>query len=166
MPEKIYASADVYERKLRRVMERFGVTDYQFDWGRWEAWIQFKYKGNFYRFEHSIQKAQKYGQKIQYGSDCFAQLVLTLENLARMVERGIYDLQVWVSGMKMLPETTEIPECFVRLGFTEIPKGPDDVNRRYRQLVKVAHPDVGGSEKEIISLKEARDQALKYFVVN
>lgn len=144
-------------------MERLGVQEYHYDYGRWEAWIQFLYKGNLYRFEHSVNKAQEHGQKLHYGSDCFAQLVLTLEDLARMVERGIYDLQVWVSGMKMLPEATKIPECFVRLGFTEIPSCPDDVNRRYRQLAKVAHPDAGGNEKEMIALQEARDQALEYF---
>ena len=33
----------------------------------------------------------------------FAQLVKTLEDIARMVERGIYDLSTWIEGMKTLP---------------------------------------------------------------
>lgn len=163
MSKKMYASADEYERKLRRVMDRLGVTDYQFNWSRSDAWVQFRYKGNLYKFEHNVGKARDSGQKLHYGSDCFAQLVLSLEDLARMVERGIYDLQVWVSGMKMLPEAVQIPGCFIRLNFTEMPAGIDEVKKRYRKQVKLVHPDVGGTEKEMIALQRAYQQALDYF---
>lgn len=161
--KKQYGTADNYERKLERVMERLGADDYNYNFDRFSCFVEFHYKGQLYRFDHSIENAKSRGIDLKYGSDAFAQVVLSLEDLARMVERGIYDLQVWVSGMKMLPEARKIPECFVRLGFTEIPAGQDDVNRRFRQLAKVAHPDAGGNEKEMIALQEARDQALEYF---
>ena len=48
--------------------------------------------------------------KMAYGSDCFAQIVLSLEDLARMAERGIYELQTWLSGMQYLPPPVVVPE--------------------------------------------------------
>jgi len=161
--KKVYGSADTYERKLRRVMERLGVTDYQFDWGRWETWIQFKYKGNLYRFEYNIQNAQEHGQKIQYGSDCFAQLVLALEDLARLVERGIYELSTWVAGMKCLPEPVKVPSFFRYLRFEEIPASVEDVRARYRELAKEMHPDAGGDPEDFKKLTEAAEKCMQWF---
>ncbi|MEW6573148.1 MAG: hypothetical protein AB1374_05895 [Bacillota bacterium] len=102
-----YAPGGEYEQKLHRVMRRLGVKEYQFDYSRFEAWVQLTYKGSLYRFEHTVARAQARGQKISYGSDCFAQIVLSLEDLSRMIERGIYDLQTWIAGMKSLPPTKE-----------------------------------------------------------
>ena len=82
----------MYESKLKRVMERLGITKYNYNWDRFEAWIEFTYKGTLYRFEHSVEKARKNGISLSYGSDAFAQLVLSLEDIARMTERGIYEL--------------------------------------------------------------------------
>lgn len=88
---KKYADPQSYEVKLERVMERLGAEKYDYDWSRRECWVEFWYKGQLYRFSHSVENAQKHGVDIQYGSDVFAQVVLSLEDLARMVERGIYD---------------------------------------------------------------------------
>jgi hypothetical protein len=82
---KQYAAGDVYERKLKRVMERLEVSEYNFNWDRHGAWIEFRLRGELYRFDHSTDKAQARGINIRYGSDCFAQIVLSLEDLARMV---------------------------------------------------------------------------------
>jgi hypothetical protein len=161
--KKLYADADKYEGKLARVMDRLGVTDYTFDWGRWGAVVQFTYKGGQYRFEHSVDNARSHDQKITWGSDCFAQIVRTLEDLARMVERGIYDLQVWVAGMKMLPAAKEIPSFFVRLGFAAIPESEAAVEEKFKTLAKVVHPDQGGDSEEMKALIEAREQAKQWF---
>ena len=101
---KQYAEPAAYEAKLEKVMARLGVEQYDYDWSRFECWVSFTYKGQLYRFSHSVQNAQEHGVNIKYGSDVFAQVVLSLEDLARMVERGIYDLGTWVAGMKYLPE--------------------------------------------------------------
>lgn len=164
-PKKQYDSPGVYEKKLERVMERLGVAqeDIYFNWDRFGGFVQFRYNGQLYRFEHSTEKARAKGHTLTYGSDAFAQVVLSLEDLARMVERGIYDLSTWVAGMKFLPPATVVPECFIALGFTEIPSGAEEVRERYRTLAKEKHPDAGGSAEEFRRLTEASEKALQHF---
>jgi DnaJ-class molecular chaperone len=86
-----------------------------------------------------------------------------LEDLARIAERGIYDLQAWVEGMKYLPPVVEIPSFFKLLGFTSIPADAAEVKDRYRTLAKQMHPDTGGNVEDFIQLQKAAEQALKYF---
>ncbi|NSW82783.1 MAG: DnaJ domain-containing protein [Syntrophothermus sp.] len=143
-------------------MERLGVESYDFNWDRWGCWIVFSYKGELYRFEHSVEKARSRGIDLHYGSDAFAQVVLSLEDLARMVERGIYDLSTWVVGMKYLPSPVEIPSFFRFLGFTEIPTSQEEVKESYRRLAKIMHPDKGGTKEDFLALQEALEQAMKY----
>ena len=99
MPKQ-YGDVSTYEGKLENVMKRLGAEEYNFDWSRTACWVEFRYKGQLYRFEHSVENAKMHGQHIVYGSDVFAQVVLALEDLARMTERGIYELQTWNIGMK------------------------------------------------------------------
>jgi len=162
--KKQYKNVDFYEQKLSRVMERLGVEKYNFSWDRWSCYVEFYYKGSLYRFEHSVAKANLNGIDLKYGSDAFAQVVLALEDLARMVERGIYDLQVWVQGMRYIPPPVKIPEFFRFLGFDQIPK-EEQVRERYRQLAKKLHPDAGGLESDFLKLKQAVEQALAYLQV-
>lgn len=162
MPKKQYGSADYYERKLQKVMERLGVEQFSFNWDRFSCYVEFRYRGELYRFDHSAEKARARGIDLQYGSDAFAQVVLALEDLARMVERGIYELQTWVAGMKYLPPPIEVPTFFRFLGFQEIPASPEDVRERYRQLAKQMHPDVGGTAEDFRKLQDATERALKY----
>lgn len=75
-----------------------------------------------------------------------------------MTERGIYELQTWIAGLKALPKPKEIDDCFRVLGFSEIPT-PDQLKDRYRELVKVAHPDAGGSQAYFMQVQEAKDRA-------
>ncbi len=144
MANKQYAEPETYEGKLKKVMSRLGVEEYDWDWSRWECWVSFTYKGQPYRFSHGVENAKAHGVNLQYGSNAFAQLVLSLEDLARMVERGIYDLATWVSGMKYLPAAERVEPCFQRLGFDCRPDSVDAVKERYRRLAKAAHPDTGG----------------------
>lgn len=161
--KKQYASADVYEKKLEKVMERFGVKEYNFNWDRHACWVEFRYKGNLYRFDHSKEKAQAKGVELRYGSDAFAQVVLALEDLVRMVERGIYDLQTWLSGMLYLPPVVEVPTFFKTMGFDRIPTDREEVRDRYRTLAKQYHPDNGGNQEDFLTLQKASEQALKFF---
>lgn len=161
--KKQYGDSDSYERKLERVMERIEVKEFSYNFDRFGCWVEFRYRNDLYRFEHSIEKAKAKGINLRYGSDAFAQVVLALEDLARMVERGIYDLGTWVAGMKFLPPPVEIPSFIKYLGFEQIPAGPEDVKERFRQLAKVMHPDVGGTEDDFIKLKDASEKAIKYF---
>lgn len=160
---KQYGAADNYEQKLSRVMERLGIKDFNYNFDRFGCWVEFRYRNELYRFEHSIEKARVKGIDLRYGSDAFAQVVLALEDLARMVERGIYELGTWVPGMKFLPPPVELPGFMKALGFEQIPAGSEDVKERFRQLAKKLHPDAGGSEEDFMRLKDAAEKAMKYF---
>ena len=158
--EKKYIDASEYEKKLARVMARLGATDVNWNWDRHGAWVEFRVDGELYRFEHTREKAEKRGIKLGYGSDCFAQIVLSLEDLARMSERGIYELRTWIAGMRCLPEAVKLPECLVRLGFSEMPADAGQVRSRYRQLARAMHPDAGGDASAFTKLHEAYEQAM------
>ena len=161
MPKQ-YADASTYENKLKRVMERLAITEFNWDYNRGGSWVEFRYKGSLYRFDHSVEKAKAKGMTLSYGSDAFAQIVLALEDLSRMVERGIYDLQTWVSGMKYLPPVVEVPSFFKILGFERLPESVEDVKIRYRALAKQLHPDVGGKEEDFQNLNQASEECIKY----
>lgn len=160
---KQYKDPAYYEKKLAAIMQRLNVSKYNWDYNRHGSWIEFYYKNSMYRFEHSVEKAKAHGINLSYGSDTFAQLVLALEDLARMVERGIYDLQVWVSGMKCLPPAAEIPKCFKDLGFEVVPQNVEEVKKQFRNAAKDCHPDHGGNEEDFVKLKNAYDDALRFF---
>ncbi len=160
---KQYAEASAYETKLEKVMSRLGVEKYDYNWDRFSCWVEFLYKGQLYRFEHSIENANKHGNAVKYGSDVFAQVVLTLEDIARMTERGIYELQTWVAGLKALPQKKTMPWFFSFLQFNEIPSKKEEIEKRYRQLAKTYHPDAGGDRKTFEQLTEAKNEAIEFF---
>ncbi|MBQ4062157.1 MAG: J domain-containing protein [Christensenellaceae bacterium] len=164
MPKQ-YANASFYEEKLKNVMQRMDANSYDYNFDRHGAWVQFMLKGQLYRFDHTKQKAEARGIKLSYGSDCFAQIVLSLEDLARMAERGIYELQTWLSGMRFLPPAAKVPECLSALGFVEIPGDVEEVKARFRNLAKKCHPDNGGNEAAFIALQEAAKNAMDYVSV-
>lgn len=155
--KKHYGSSEEYEQKLKRVMDRLGVSEYRYDWNRTETYVEFCYKGQWYHFENNFEKSakayEKTHKKISYVSDLFAQIVLALESLARLTEQGLYELSYWIEGMKMLPPASSVPACFAVLGFNHIPNTDEELKQRFRQLVKVAHPDGGGSEEQFQVLK-------------
>lgn len=162
--EKKYADLNFYENKLKKIMARFGIDEKDYDWNcdRHGGWVQFRYKGELYRFEHSVEKAKQFGQKLNYGSDAFAQIVLALEDLARIVERGIYDLQNWVAGMKALPERSTLPSFCVVLGLDHIPVSEEEVHRQFKKMAAVFHPDKGGTDEDFQKLTAAEEQALSF----
>ena len=158
---KQYGAPENYEAKLERVMERLGAESYDYDWSRRECWVEFSYKGGRYRFAHSLENAKAHGVTLQYGSDAFAQVVLSLEDLARMVERGIYDLSTWVAGMKLLPEPEKLETCFIALGFSRRPTSAEEVREKYRRLSKAVHPDAGGDAEAFQALTENYEKAME-----
>lgn len=164
---KQYTNPEFYERKLSKVMERFGVESYDWDYNRTGGWVSFIYKGQAYRFEHTVENAKSHGMKLNYGTDAFAQIVLALEDLARIINRGIYDLSSWVAGMKSLPANATtldlVPECYKVLGFTSTPLSKKEIDSAYHAKAMVVHPDNGGSDEAFCKLQDAYEEALKYF---
>ena len=161
MPKK-YQEAVEYERKLKRVMDRMKAVRYEFDWGRRSCYVEFVRSGKAYRFENSVEALQERGSKIEFGSDAFAVLVLDLESMARMMEHGTFDLEGGkVRGLKELPPPQQVPGCFLALQFDRIPSKVE-LKKRFNQLVKASHPDVGGDKEWFIAIKQSYDEALKY----
>lgn len=159
---KKYTEPSFYENKLDRVMERLGPgKEYNFNFDRHGAWVEFRYRGELFRFDHTVEKARAAGQDIHYGSDCFAQIVLALEDLTRIVSRGIYDFGTWVAGMRYLPLPEDIPACFVKLGFTEVPSNIEDVRARYKNMIKQCHPDNGGDADSFERIRTLGEDALR-----
>lgn len=154
---KYYGPAEEYEKKLDKVMKRFGVSDYRYDWNRESAYVEFCYCGQWYHFDNDFKKtkaaAEKTHKNITYVSDLFAQIVLALESLARLTEQGLYSLQYWIEGMKMLPAAASVPACFAALGFDHIPT-EEELKQRFRARAKTAHPDAGGTAEEFEVLKK------------
>lgn len=158
---KMYSGPETYETKLEKVMARPGVEKYDYDWSRRECWVSFNYKGQTYRFSHSVDDAKAHGVNIQYGSDVFAQVVLSLEDLARMVERGIYDLSTWMAGMKYLPAAATMEPCFLAMGFSERPDDAETVRKQYKRMAKAMHPDSGGNAAAFAALNENYQHCLE-----
>ena len=77
-----------------------------------------------------------------------------------MSERGIYELQVWIDGLKMLEAPKGNPDCFKLLGFSDIPD-PVALKERWKQMAKLSHPDVGGNAEYFNTIKAAYEQAAK-----
>lgn len=57
------------------------------------------------------------------------------------------------------PPEPEIPECYRRLGFSKIPKDSAEIEKKYRELARYAHPDVGGSDAAMQDLNRYYEQA-------
>ena len=77
-----------------------------------------------------------------------------------MTERGIYELQTWISGLKALPPKAELPSCFTFLQFDKMPANVQEIKERYRQLSKVYHPDAGGKAEMFQRLTYAEKEAI------
>ena len=166
-PKRQYTDVDFYERKLEKIMARFEVDEYNFDWNRWGGFVEFRYRGQLYRFDHSVEKARSRGKKLDYGTDAFAQVVLALEDLARMIDRGIYELSTWVAGMRYLPPPVTTPKHFLAMGFEEIPSGAIEVKARYRMLAKECHPDFNkgnpDAEQQFKDLTSVAEMCMQHF---
>lgn len=155
-----------YEYKLERVMKRLGVDSYNFNWDRWGCYVDFRYKGEVYRFEHSVEKARSRGVELRNGSESFIEVVMTFEDMANIVERGIYGLETWAKGIKYLPNPDEVPAYFKTLGFAEVPDSPEDVRQRYQTLTSQLPADGREKEEKHEQLKSAAEEALHYFREN
>jgi hypothetical protein len=132
-----YKEQDIMcERKLKKIMKRLDIEEFNFNWDRTSCYIEFQYNENSYRMEHSIQKAKRKGLIVlRNGLDCLMELVQSLEDLCQIIERGTYKLETWVSGMKQSSSTEEKPE-FV-----------EEVHIRYKSLGK--HSEFNRNEEFI-----------------
>jgi hypothetical protein len=166
-PKKRYPDTDAYERKLKTVMARLGASNLSYNWDRvGAAFVSFNVGREFYRFDHDVNKTAGLPaeNRLYYGADCFCQIVLSLQDIARMTERRIYKLQTWIEGMKALPPGLEIPDFLMRLEFTDhFPDSENEIKAHFKQLAKRVHPDAGGDPEDFKRATADEEMALQWF---
>lgn len=101
---------NVYERRLIKVMRELKVENYHFNWDRTSCLIEFHYLDDFYRLEHSIEGAKRNGLFLGNGLDCLMGLTQSLEDLCAIINRGTYNFETWIEGMKQSPSGQNMPE--------------------------------------------------------
>ncbi|UNC92978.1 J domain-containing protein [Candidatus Contubernalis alkaliaceticus] len=150
-----------YEKKLDRIMKNLKINKYDYNWDRYGSWIQFHYKEDLYRLEHNIEKARIQGIIIHYGSEAFAQIVLALEDLYKVINRGIYNLDTWLSGMRLPSEINNTNEYYELLGFTQKPSSVNEIWEQYHKRIKNLDLDNNGTKPAAEALKEAAERAVE-----
>src|SRR3954468_24843060 len=116
------------ERRLRKVMKRLKIEEFNFNWDRTSCFIEFQYEENSYRMEHSVERAKEKGVIVlRNGLDCLMQLIQSLEDLCQIIERGTYKLENWVSSMRHSSPVEEIPKI------------QEELQVRYKLLEKQKH---------------------------
>lgn len=58
--------------------------------------------------------------------------------------------------------TNEVFKYFKLLGFTSLPSSTVEIERRFKKLAKVKHPDKKGTEEDFIKLSEAKDKCIEF----
>lgn len=145
----------ICERKLIRVIKRLKIEDFNFNWDRSSCFIEFHYQDTPYRLEHSIEKAKERGIILRNGLDCLTELTLSLEDLCEIIDRGTYNFETWISGMKQSTPTQEVPEF------------QEEFHIRYKSSGKHTHPELKRHEEftpfppESSSLKEFEPEKIK-----
>lgn len=110
------------------------------------------------------------GQEYSLACDCWATigenyhaLALTIMSLRQIKRCGASEiLDRSYRGFTALPPAqSHKPEWRKVLGFSDGKVRPEEVRARYKELVKTAHPDRGGTEAGFIALQQALTEALK-----
>lgn len=151
MGNKVYADIQHYTNKLNNIMQKLDAQKFYYKWTKEDAYIKFKYKNKWYQLTHTIKDANKNRPKndlIEYGSDIFAQLVLTLENLLTIKEYNIKDLEFWISNLELKYDNS-LPDCFKKIGFsTNLIPDQTLVNKKISELKNIFGPKAEFYSKE------------------
>jgi hypothetical protein len=155
-PRRYSGTPDFYKKKLEKNLSELGLKKdhWILKYDPWEgARLDFTTpKG----FRKTLQRMID-NQTIHYGSDCIAQIALAMERFAWLKREGIFDLDTLVAG---LPELmAPVPEYFRELGFDRVPDSIAEVDSKYKELLKVVHPDVGGSAERFKKVHQAYGDA-------
>lgn len=126
---------NVCEHRLIKVIKRLKIEDYTFNWDRNSCFIEFLYKQESYRLEHSVEKAKEKGIVLRNGMDCLNDLTESLEDLCAIIDRGTYRFETWIEGMKQ-PSVVHAP-----------PEFHEEFQFRYRSLGKQQYPEFQRNEE-------------------
>lgn len=95
-----HSEQSMCEKKLTIVMKQLKIDYFNFNWDRNSCYIEFNYHDNSYKLMHSIDKARKRGVVLRNGLECLIELTTTLEDLCVIIDRGTYNFETWIAGMK------------------------------------------------------------------
>lgn len=131
---RLQTEQDTVEKRVRNIMSRLKVENYHFNWDRDSCYIEFSYQEQSYRMDHSISRAKEKGVfGLKNGLDCLMELVLTLEDLCKIIERGTYKLETWVAGMEIDMEA----EHFTQEEEEEEYEYPNFIGKRAPQILRM-----------------------------
>lgn len=74
---------------------------------------------------------------------------------------GLHLLRQAFAGFKALPERAGGKNCWDVLGIAQT-KDAAAIKEKYKELIKGAHPDNGGTQDQVDEVMQARDQALQF----
>lgn len=60
-------------------------------------------------------------------------------------------------------EENKIPDCLVVLGFTKEPENKEEIRTRFKKLIRIYHPDEGGTDEEFERVNKAYEEAKKLY---
>lgn len=158
--EKKYADHKFYQTKLSNIMKKLGIEKYKYQYTEDKAFINFKIGFSWYQINHTLKNAKINNPGITNGSDVFAELVLTMEDLLHISERNICDFKTWIAPFELKAGSIELPECFKKLGFDgRYMPSKKNVDYKFNDLAKVLDPSknaFGDAQKfeELLKMKE------------
>ncbi|TDL32679.1 hypothetical protein E2R51_08335 [Jeotgalibacillus sp. S-D1] len=95
-----HSEQSMCEKKLTIVMKQLKIDYFNFNWDRNSCYIEFNYHDSSYKLMHSIEKARKRGVVLRNGLECLIELTSSLEDLCVIIDRGTYNFETWIAGMK------------------------------------------------------------------
>jgi len=97
---------------------------------------------------------ERLGREVERYVLSATQATFKLSFLMQLAEQGL--LVRYVQPARQ----AQTPECLQQLGLTQ-PTTRQEIDKAFRALVKMAHPDQGGSHNLVIKLYNARERARK-----
>ena len=162
---KKYADYKFYQTKLINIMKKLNIDKYNYRFTDENAFINFKHGYSWYQLDHTIEKAKKSNAGITSGTDLFAELVLTLEELYHINERNIISFKKLFEPFELKAGTVDLPECFIKLGFDGryLPL-KKNIDYKYNELAKVLDPSKTqfGDEEKFLELVKTKQECYDY----
>lgn len=136
-----HTEQETCEKRVKNVMKRLQIEEFHYNWDRNSCYIEFQIQEQSYRMEHSVQLAKEKGvYGIKNGLDCLMELVFSLEDLCRIIDRGTYKLETWVAGMEQYPTIENTPE------YSENPQE----NHNFMNLIRIGRRDMERRDRHLV----------------
>lgn len=164
---KKYSDVKFFINKLNNVFKKLNIEKFRYKYGNDFAFVNFNIDKSWYQINHSTKNADK-NTKSLAGSDMFAEIVLSIEELSHLQDRGICSFQDIVSVFELKAGAVKLPDCFKKLGFDgRYMPSKKHVDYKYNDLAKVLHPDSAfGDMEKFNELNTAKEECYKFLENN